>query len=388
MSEWKDLKPAYFLWRNGRPRWEPGPRLRPHWKGVDLKNDAGEWLSIERAIGEANRINGEVEAWKAGGQQRRRPPAARKNPRSCLALYEIWRTSSKFSRLAPPTRLDYESKARIFLAEFGHAHVAEIRKPHLYRWWEELQSQRGHPMANGTVAVARVMLSHAARIGWRDDNPARELGLDGVAPRQVVWLPAEINALVTAADQLGTPSVGDAVIVALHTSQRQGDVLRLPIRIFDDAKIRLSHQRLTLRQSKRQALIDAPMTPACRERVQAIKERRWKLGLVELDGPLILREDGLKYDKWSFGRAFRPARALAAKTVPTIVDKNFQDLRDTAVTRLALADCKMPEIAAITGHSAESIITIIKHYLVLQPEMADSAISKLSTWLMKEEIAL
>jgi hypothetical protein len=66
---------------------------------------------------------------------------------------------------------------------------------------------------------------------------------------------------------------------------------------------------------------------------------------------------------------------------PSVADKRFQDLRDTAVTRLALAGCELPKIAAITVHSLTSITAIIKHYPVLQPAMADAAIAKLSAWL-------
>ena len=73
---------------------------------------------------------------------------------------------------------------------------------------------------------------------------------------------------------------------------------------------------------------------------------------------------------------------------PSLAEKRYQDLRDTAVTRLALAGCSMAEIAAITGHSIPSITQIIKHYLVLQPEMADAAIAKLSAWLEAQHIAL
>ena len=48
----------------------------------------------------------------------------------------------------------------------------------------------------------------------------------------------------------------------------------------------------------------------------------------------------------------------------------------------------MAEIAAITGHTLTSITEIIKHYLVLQTEMADSAIAKLTAWLDAQKIAL
>jgi integrase len=56
----------------------------------------------------------------------------------------------------------------------------------------------------------------------------------------------------------------------------------------------------------------------------------------------------------------------------------FHDLRGTAVTRLALAGCKVPEIAAITGHSLRDVEAILeKHYLGGRVELAESAVLKL-----------
>ena len=105
--------------------------------------------------------------------------------------------------------------------------------------------------------------------------------------------------------------------------------------------------------------------------------------------PLIIREHtGKAYDVHAYRKAFRRAREAAAVDCPSVADKRFQDLRDTAVTRLALAGCELPQIAAITGHSLTSITGIIKHYLVLQPAMANTAIAKLSAWLEQQEIAL
>jgi hypothetical protein len=65
-----------------------------------------------------------------------------------------------------------------------------------------------------------------------------------------------------------------------------------------------------------------------------------------------------------------------------------QDLRDTAVTWLARAGATIPEIAAITSHDPKSIYTILKHYLAITPELADSAIEKLKTWMNKEGMAV
>lgn len=380
------LKVPYLKWREGRPRWEPGPKLRKAgWKGQDLRDDSSKWLDLNAAIDAARKLNDEVTEWRATGAMRRRTSAPKRPSRTIGHLWDVWQASPKFLRLAPRTRADYRNKMAVCLAEFGEIPVLAIEKAHLYRWWEELHATRGHAMANGILAVVRVMLSHASRIGWRPDNPARELGLDTVRPRQVFWLPEEVTAIVEAADRIGEPSVGDAVILALHSGQRQGDVLAMPMRIFDEQRIRLSQLKM---RSRGGALIDAPMTPALSQRIAAMRARR-NATVVDLGAPLIAREStGKPYDVDSYRKAFRRARVAAAKDCPSIADKRFQDLRDTAVTRLALAGCELPQIAAITGHSLSSITSIIKHYLVLQPAMADAAIAKLSRWLEEQEIAL
>lgn len=56
----------------------------------------------------------------------------------------------------------------------------------------------------------------------------------------------------------------------------------------------------------------------------------------------------------------------------------FNDLRGTAVTRLALADCTEAEIATITGHSLRDVRSILDtHYLYRDAALAESAIRKL-----------
>lgn len=74
---------------------------------------------------------------------------------------------------------------------------------------------------------------------------------------------------------------------------------------------------------------------------------------------------------------FAEVRDCAAKKVPTLSDFHDQDLRDTAVTWMGLGGATVPEIISVTGHSADSATTILKHYLAHHPEMADSAIGKM-----------
>jgi integrase len=59
-------------------------------------------------------------------------------------------------------------------------------------------------------------------------------------------------------------------------------------------------------------------------------------------------------------------------------DLHFHDLRGTAVTRLALSGCTVPEIAAITGHSPRDVEAILEaHYLGGRVELAEQAMMKL-----------
>jgi hypothetical protein len=54
-------------------------------------------------------------------------------------------------------------------------------------------------------------------------------------------------------------------------------------------------------------------------------------------------------------------------------------LRGTAVTRLALSNCSVPEIASITGHSMTTVQEILDaRYLGGRVELAESAIQELS----------
>jgi integrase len=68
-----------------------------------------------------------------------------------------------------------------------------------------------------------------------------------------------------------------------------------------------------------------------------------------------------------------------------ITDVTFNDLRGTAVTRLALVECTEAQIAFITGHSLRDVRSILDaHYLHRDIELARSAITKLEMGYAKK----
>src|SRR5262249_34922589 len=71
-------------------------------------------------------------------------------------------------------------------------------------------------------------------------------------------------------------------------------------------------------------------------------------------------------------------RCAQASAKAGVVGLTFNDLRGTAVTRLALVGCTEAEIATVTGHSLRDVRSILDaHYLHRDPEMARAAIHKL-----------
>jgi hypothetical protein len=69
---------------------------------------------------------------------------------------------------------------------------------------------------------------------------------------------------------------------------------------------------------------------------------------------------------------------LGRQSAPTRGARPCKTTR-TAVTRLALAQCTVPQIAAITGHSLKDVEAILEaHYLGGTIELAEAAITKLN----------
>jgi len=74
---------------------------------------------------------------------------------------------------------------------------------------------------------------------------------------------------------------------------------------------------------------------------------------------------------------FRASWGKACKTAG-VVGVTFNNLRGTAVTRLALVGATEAEIATITGHSLRCVRAILDaHYLSRDPKLGDDAITKL-----------
>lgn len=147
-----------------------------------------------------------------------------------------------------------------------------------------------------------------------------------------------------------------AFMLAIWTGQRQGDLLRLSWSAYDGETTRL-------RQSKTGVRVTIPVEAPLKAMLDATKKKT--VTVLATTRQTAWTESG-------FRASWRTACQNAG-----IAGLTFHDLRGTAVTRLALADCTSPQIATITGHSLKQVEAILdSHYLSRDSVLGVTAIRK------------
>jgi integrase len=170
-----------------------------------------------------------------------------------------------------------------------------------------------------------------------------------------VWRDEDVAALLSTAPA----ELALALMLALWTGQRQGDLLRLPWSAYDGARIRLQ-------QFKTGRRVVIPTGEPLRLLLDRTVRRC----------PLILTNTRGK--PWT-SDGFRSSWAKACANAK-IAKLTFHDLRGSAVVRLALAEATVPQIATFTGHSLADVEHILdRHYLGRDVKLAEIAIMKLES---------
>lgn len=274
-----------------------------------------------------------------------------------MSILQGYQQSEDFLSLAPRTRSDYVRQIKIIEAEFGDfplSALSDRRTRGVFMEWRDKLAKRSRRQADyGWVVLART-LSWAMGRGLIGTNPCEKGGrLYRGSRAENTWTEADEAAFMAKA----SPRLRLALMLALWTGQRQGDLLKLPWSAYDGAKI-------TLRQSKGGRRVMVPVGAPLKAVLEATKR----------ESPVILTNSDKKpWTPHGFRSSWKKACAKAG-----VVGVTFHDLRGTAVTRLAIAGCTEAEIASITGHALRDVRSILDaHYLNRDPALAESAIRKL-----------
>jgi hypothetical protein len=434
-----EIKIPLVTWRDGRPRFFASAVHRAiGFKGEDLRHGkAGPWFSLDEAIAWSRRRQAELEEKRekiAAGEttvQKTANAAERarlagvvtisqlveafttKNPR--MQGVPIIDGRKRRKPLAAATVRGYKGSARLLEhLEDGaawHEPADDMTPKVLTGILDKVEVKHGLAQARALRAMISAaygfgrskaggyMVRHNPVAGLEDTLPVLE-------PRIRVGSIGEMVHFVAVCDALGFPDIGDSIVLGLYTAQRQADRLAL-----EDSKVTAEGILFHQRKKGGQPLL-IPMIEILRDRVVAAAARRaeWRLNY-----PHVLIDERLRrpWDDHRYRKAFRVLRHAASfgtlesvdgkvtrmavqllgkvdvagvlaaaglKPMPSLADFHDQDLRDTAVTWLALADNTKWEIASITGHSLKSIDEILKHYFGLHPELARSGMAKMEKW--------
>jgi integrase len=295
-----------------------------------------------------------IAAYNAAVATKRQPAAG-----TLQSILNGFQDTTIWADLAPRTQSDYVKLIKVIEQEFGDFPISALgdkRASNIFLSWRDRRAKQSRRQADyGWQVLARI-LSWASGRGLVPANPCEKGGRVYKQTRaEHVWTTGDEEAFLAAAPaHLHLP-----LVLALWTGQRQGDLLKLNWRQYDGQKIRL-------KQGKTGARVEIPVGRPLKAMLDPIRQRI---------GHVLLNSDGEPWTPDGFRSSWRKACILAG-----IQGVTFNDLRGTAVTRLALAECTEAEIATITGHSLRDVRSILDaHYLNRDPRLAESAIRKLET---------
>jgi integrase len=275
-------------------------------------------------------------------------------------------------KLSHRTQAEYRRMLTAAESEFGDLPQSAINdsrvRTDFLDWREKVARASGEREADHRLSAVSAMLTWAVERGKLSANHLRGFKrLYHVDRSEIIWLPEHISRFMKVAPL----EMQRALILALHTGQRESDILALPWSAYDGEVICL-RQGKSRRGKTSGRLIEVPCTVALRRMLDAM----------ERTSPLILTtKTAQAFKRRYFAHVWRKTALAAGLTQIALpgrddpVDLHFHDLRGTAVTLLSEAGCTPQQIATITGHSLKTVHRILERYLARTRGLAEEAIA-------------
>ncbi|MGA9198195.1 MAG: site-specific integrase [Pseudolabrys sp.] len=336
--------------------------MRVHLKGIH---------KVRRKLA-SGEIRDHFYAWRGGPPLKAKPGtpefvreyheahAALRKPKTgtLMTIIAEFKASAEFKKLAPSSIRSYLGYIKLIEDDFGDLPLAALDDRRVrgeFKTWRDRFANTPRKADYAWTTLARI-LSFGKDQGLIATNPCEGGGRLYSANRtERVWRDEDVTAFLSVAPA----ELALALMLALWTGQRQGDLLRLPWSAYDGGRIRLQ-------QSKTGRRVVIPTGEPLRLLLDRTPRR----------GPLILTNTHGK--PWT-SDGFRSSWAKACAKAK-IEGLTFHDLRGSAVVRLALAEATVPQIATFTGHSLRDVEGILDaHYLGRDVKLAEIAIMKLET---------
>lgn len=295
--------------------------------------------------------DGTVKTYRYPAYQPAQKPAG-DTLRGLLRAYEA---SQEWAALSPKTRQQYLIYLRPWL-KVAEAAPRSVTRRQILDARDAIAETRGRGAAAAFGRVTGALFAWALDRGWVDVNPAARLrSLPG--GHLPAWSEPQIAIALA-----GLPEeLRRVVVLAVHTGQRRGDLIRLTWSAYDGTALRL-------RQQKTGRALVVPAHADLRAELD-----RWK---AERAGSVLILHSP-RCAGWTDQHLSREmGKALVKLGLPSGL--NVHGCRKAAARRLAEAGCSASEIAAITGHASLSMVQLYTNSAD-QERLATSAVARLTT---------
>jgi hypothetical protein len=394
------------IWRNGRPRFVPGPNLRKMgYQGRDLRHPNGEWFTLPEAEAELQRIQAEARARK----HQNAAPVKPARPAAAVAGLTLGQAVEAFfnlpdmkgkpvvdgkmvrKALSPVTVAGYEKYARLVEAACERLDddntwllpVAAIGPKRMQSLINEIWRHSGPIQAR----KARGFLSSMwGKVASKQPHVLKGLFLEldsmpTAAGRIRACEPHEFWAMVEAAESLGRYDMADMFFWAVLHGDRQTDRLNPTV-------LERTSTHITLRHSKTGQITKKFIDPWLQARFAANAKRR---DANTVHWPQMIIDERLNQpwaaDANAYQKTFAAIRKVAAQRCPslatTATSKGLrdQDWRDTNQTWLDKASIDPRTMALVAGHSFDKTEMQKRHYVASNQDKIDKAVMAISAIL-------
>ena len=283
-------------------------------------------------------------------------------------LSRAFQLSTEFTQdIGDRSREDYVRHLKAIEEKYGDFPLKAMATPATRGDFLEWRDTLANKSTLGLRQIDLRFVTFARMLSWGKDrgkigyHPLQNIGrLYNNTRADIIWSEEQEEAFLTNAPaHLHLP-----LLLALWTGQRQGDLLVLPWSAYNGETIRLTQRKSMKKKKKKLVRVEIPVGAPLKAMLDAAP-RKSPVILLTTEGTV-----------WT-SEGFRASWGTACKKAG-INGVTFNDLRGTAVTRLAMVGCTEIEIATITGHSVADVRSILdRHYLNRNIEIARNAIHKL-----------
>jgi integrase len=262
------------------------------------------------------------------------------------AIIAEYLASEDFVGLRDRTKSDYQKHIASIERAFGTLPLAALDDPKVTKEFLTWRDGIGGRQGDYAWSVLMAILTHGRTVGMHSYKPpARVKKLYYADRSEITWEAHHIESFMAVASE----PLRWALIFAIETGARQGDILRMPWSAYDGRHIRFTPSKTITRIKPKGRRAEVPVS----DLLKSVVDR-----LPRVSPVMLTNGRGRPWQPNAFRKAWGGAATKAG-----LSGLHFHDLRGTAVTRWTDDGHAPKQIATYTGWSMRDVYRILDAYL-------------------------